>query len=254
MADHKTNLAKAKIPAKAAAPAPKKQDAPAKAPAAAAPVAAKPVPAQPAPAKAAIPAVAAKVEGPAAAKVAAAPARPAAKLEPKIIPTINPSESGAKIMNETIQKTQEATKQVAEKATEQFRGAMNETNERSKVAMEKGARFVEEMADLTRGNLEAMVASQKTAAKYAETLSQGAADYSRRSFEEASTALKSFAEVKSPTDFFRLQSEFARSAFDQFVAEGSRVTETVVKMSNDVAEPLAGRYTVAADRLKAVAA
>jgi phasin family protein len=120
--------------------------------------------------------------------------------------------------------------------------------------MEKGARFVEEMADLTRGNLEAMVASQKTAAKYAETLSQGAADYSRRSFEEASTALKSFAEVKSPTDFFRLQSEFARSAFDQFVAEGSRVTETVVKMSNDVAEPLAGRYTVAADRLKAVAA
>ena len=157
-------------------------------------------------------------------------------------------------MTDTIQKTQEATKQVAEKATEQFRAAATKANEQGKVAMEKGARFVEELADLTRGNVEALVASQKTAAKYAETLSQGAADYSRRSFEEASANMKSFAEVKSPTDFFRLQSEFARSAFDQFVAEGSRVTETVVKMSNDVAEPLASRYAVAQERLKAVAA
>ena len=162
--------------------------------------------------------------------------------------------AGAKIMTDTIQKTQEATKQVAEKATEQFRAAATKANEQGKVAMEKGARFVEELADLTRGNVEALVASQKTAAKYAETLSQGAADYGRRSFEQASATLKSFAEVKSPTDFFRLQSEFARSAFDQFVAEGSRVTETVVKMSNDVAEPLASRYAVAQERLKAVAA
>lgn len=168
--------------------------------------------------------------------------------------TTNTIQTGAKTMNETIQKTQEATQQAAQKATEQFRGAMTDANERGKVAMEKGARFVEEMADLTRGNLEAMVASQKTAAKYVETLSQGAADYGRRSFEEASSALKSFAEVKSPTDFFRLQSDYARSAFDQMVAESSRVTETVVKMAGDVAEPMTSRYSVAAERLKAVAA
>lgn len=191
---------------------------------------------------------------PALSMAAPKPAEIASAKVPAEIFNVNTTQSGAKIMNDTIQKTQEATKQVAEKATEQFRAAANQANERGKVAMEKGARIVEEMADISRGNLEAMVASQKTAAKYAETLSQGAADYSRRSFEEASATLKSFAEVKSPADFFRLQSEYARSAFDQFVAEGSRVTETVVKMSNDVAEPLTSRYAVAAERMKAVAA
>ena len=153
-------------------------------------------------------------------------------------------------INNTVNQAQEATQQAAA----QFRGAMSDANERGKAALEKSARVAEQMADLTRGNLEALVASSKTAAKYVETLAQGAADYSRRSFEEASTALRSFTEVKSPTDFFRLQSDYARSAFDSIVAETARVSETVVKMGGEVAEPLTSRYTVAAEKVKAAAA
>jgi hypothetical protein len=58
--------------------------------------------------------------------------------------------TGANIMNDTINRTQEAaaqatqaTQQVAQQATEQFRGAMNDANQRSQVAMEKSARIVE---------------------------------------------------------------------------------------------------------------
>jgi phasin family protein len=184
-----------------------------------------------------------------------APAAEAPKPAEKIqtIPT-NVTQTGANIMNETINRTQEATQQVAQQATEQFRGAMNDVNQRGQVAMEKSARMVEEMADLARGNMEALVASSKTAAKYVETLTQGAADYNRRSFEQASATLRSFAEVKSPTDFFRLQSEFARTQFDSMVSEGARVSETMVKMSGDVAEPITSRVSVASERLKAVAA
>jgi phasin family protein len=110
------------------------------------------------------------------------------------------------------------------------------------------------MTELGRGNVEAFVASTKVAAKGVETLGQEVADYSRKSFEEASAALKAFAEVKSPTDFFRLQSEFARTQFDSLVTETSRLSETVIKLAGDVAEPLAGRYTVAAEKVKAAAA
>jgi hypothetical protein len=53
---------------------------------------------------------------------------------------------------------------------------------------------------------------------------------------------------------FRLQSDYARSAFDSMVAESARVSETVVKMTGDLAEPITSRYSVAAERLKAVAA
>lgn len=269
MADRKNVPAKAKNqvtePAKAA-PVPqaaKAVEAKPETPLAAKPAAPAVKTVEPAPKAVSAPAPTVQAPAQAVKPVAVSPVGRAAKAAPKAaaksinVKTKSISNSkiaGAKNMNDTIQKTQEATKQVAEKATEQFRAAATKANEQGKVAMEKGARVVEEMADLTRGNVEALVASQKTAAKYAETLSQGAADYGRRSFEQASATLKSFAEVKSPTDFFRLQSEFARSAFDQFVAEGSRVTETMVKMSNDVAEPLASRYAVASERMKAVAA
>ncbi len=209
------------------------------------------------------PAETVKPEPKAAPVAKAKPVQPAAKVEePKIVKAEQPKantaapaqpvtkQTGANSMTETINKTREATEQAAE----QIRAAMGNANEQSKAAMEKSARVAEELADLTRGNIEALVASQKTAAKYAETLSQGAADYGRRSFEEASAALKSFAEVKSPTDLFRLQSEYARSAFDQLVAESARVSETVVKMTGDVVEPITSRYSVAAERIKTLAA
>ena len=139
-------------------------------------------------------------------------------------------------------------------ATEQFRAAFGDVSERAKAAAEKSAKIVEELADLTRGNVEALVASSKIAAKGVETMSQDAAEYSRKSFEEASAVLKSFAEVKSATDFFKLQGDFARSAFDAAVAESARVSETVLKLAGEVVEPINSRYTVAAERVKTLAA
>lgn len=139
-------------------------------------------------------------------------------------------------------------------AADQFKNAFGDVNERAKTAMERGAKIVEEIADLTRGNVEALVASSKVAAKGVETLSQDAAEFGRKSFEEASATLKSFAEVKSATDFFKLQSDYARSAFDAAVAESARASEAFLKIAGDVAEPITSRYTVAAERVKTLAA
>ena len=139
-------------------------------------------------------------------------------------------------------------------AADQLKTVFGDVNERAKVAAERSAKIVEELTDFTRGNVEAMVASSKVAAKGVETLSQDAAEYSRKSFEEASTAFKSFAEVKSPTDFFKLQSDFARAAFDSAVAESARLSETVLKLAGEVAEPITSRYNVAAERAKSLAA
>ncbi len=139
-------------------------------------------------------------------------------------------------------------------AADQFKTVFGDVNQRAKAAVERSAKIVEEFADLTRGNVEAIVASSKVAAKGVESMSQDAAEYSRKSFEEASAALKGFAEVKSATDFFRLQGDFARAAFDNAVAESARMSETMLKLAGDVAEPITSRYTVAAERVKTLAA
>src|SRR4029077_4484682 len=104
----------------------------------------------------------------------------------------------------------------------------------------------------TRGNVEALVASSKVAARGVEALGQGAAEYGRQSFEGASTAFRSFAEIKSPTDLFRLQSEFAKTQFDSIVAESSKLSEAVMKLASEVFEPLSTRYSVAAEKVKKV--
>ncbi len=139
-------------------------------------------------------------------------------------------------------------------AADQFTSAFAEVNERSRAAFEKGARLVEEFADLTRGNVEALVASTKVAAKGAETLGQDAAEFGRKAFEEASSALRGFAEAKSATDFFKLQSDYARSAFDAAIAESARVSEAMLKIAGEVAAPISSRYAVAAERVKSFAA
>lgn len=169
-----------------------------------------------------------------------APARAAAK-------TI---ETGAKTMNTQTRKAAE-TGQIA---AEQFRAAFGDMNARTKTAVEKSAKIVEELADLTRGNVEALVASSKVAAKGVETIAQNGADYGRKSFEDASKAFKGFAEVKTAADFLKLQSDFARGMFDAAVAETARLSETVLKLANDVAEPINSRYAVAAERVKTLAA
>ena len=157
----------------------------------------------------------------------------------------------------TNKQTKEAADRAAETtraAADQFQAVIGDVNERAKASMERNQRIIEEMNDFARGNVEALVASSKVAARGVETLGQEVAEYSRRSFEEASAALRSFAEVKSPTDLFRLQGEYARSAFDSMVAESSRMSETVLKLAGEVAEPITSRYSVAAERAKTLAA
>jgi phasin family protein len=156
-------------------------------------------------------------------------------------------------MNAQINETIENTTQAGRVAADRFQAAFGDVNERAKTTMEKSARFMEEMTELTRGNVEAFVASSKVAARGVESLTQEAADFGRRSFEEASSTLKSFTEVKSATDFFRLQSDFARTQFDAMVAESSKVSEAMIKLAGEVAQPITSRYTVAAERVKTLA-
>ena len=184
---------------------------------------------------------------PAAAVKAAVDTAVQAEAEP-IEASIQRIEEGTSIMTKT-----ETTIETGKIAAERIQAAFGDVNERAKAAVEKSTKIFEEASELTKGNVEALVASSKVAARGVETLGQEVADYGRRSFDEASAALKSLAEAKSPTDFFKLQGDYARAAFDSLIAESSKVSENMVKLAGEVAEPITSRYSVAAERVKALA-
>jgi len=158
-----------------------------------------------------------------------------------------------KIEERTISMT-ETLNQTAQTITDRTQAAFGEFNSRAKEQMGRSTKIVEEMTDLTRGNVEAFVTSSKVAARGFETIAQDVAEFGRRSFEDASSTVKSFAEVRSATDLFRLQSEFARTAFDNMVSESSKVSEAMIKLAGEVAEPITSRYSIAAERVKNIAA
>jgi phasin family protein len=152
--------------------------------------------------------------------------------------------------NRTLNEGTRTMKNEANKVADRVQAVFGDVNERAKTAIERNTRIAEELTEVTKGNVEALVASTKLAAKGVETIGQEVAEFSRKSFEDASAALKSFAEIKSPTDFFRLQGEFARTQFDSIVAESSKLSETFIKLAGDVAQPITNRYSVASERVK----
>jgi len=208
----------------------------------------------PAPAAAAKPVapVAAQVEQPAPATIVAAIEKAAETAVKTVTRKIEETPVAADALA-TLKKevtTMEATLKDAAAKTQAY---FAEANDRAKAAMEKGAKAFEDINEFNKGNVEALVESSKIAAKGFETLGQSAADYARKSFEGATATLKSLSSIKSPTDFFKLHSDYVRTSFDSMVAETSKTTEAVLKLAGEVAQPISNRVAVAVEKVKVAA-
>lgn len=144
-------------------------------------------------------------------------------------------------------------KDIMETTIEKSQAFFADFNEKAKAQVEKSTVLVGEATEFAKGNVEALVESGKIAARGLETLGQEYADYGRRSFESATAVLKSMSAVKSPADFFKLQSDFVRSQFDSVVAETSKNTEAMIKLAGDAAQPISSRFALAIEKVKAAA-
>ena len=235
-------------------------------------VAAKPVASKPAP-KAKLPAP--MLSEPVAAKAAeTTPAVTVPVIPAAVVPEITPAPEPAAAAPEPVaapeplstqqppapelssaaishkENTMEATIQDATTKTQALFG---DANERAKAAFEKSTKMLEEINAFGKGNIEAVVESSKIAAKGLESFGQEAADYTRKQFEGATAMMKSFASVKSPTELFKLQSDYFRQSFDSLVAESSKHTEAMLKLAGEVAQPLSNRVALAAEKAKMAA-
>jgi phasin family protein len=135
-----------------------------------------------------------------------------------------------------------------------FQSLFADAGERSQDLAKKGQKVAEELADLTRSNIEAIVESSRVAAEGARSIGQVVVASSRDGVEQTADAIRSFAEAKSPTEYLQLQGEFARASFDRLVAESSKLTESVVKLAGEAFQPLSNRATANAERFNTLVA
>jgi phasin family protein len=135
-----------------------------------------------------------------------------------------------------------------------FQTLFVDANERSQDLVKKSQKVAEELADLARANVEAVVEAGRVAAEGARSIGQDVVASNRDNVEQAADAIRSLAEAKSPTEYLQLQGEFARSQFDRAVAETSKLTESLVKLAGEAFQPLSNRATANAERFNTLVA
>lgn len=159
-------------------------------------------------------------------------------------------QKGTEIMTDVL----ESTKKFAEEAKGRFEAAFAEISEKAKAGVEKSSKAMEELSEMAKGNVEALVESGKIATKGVEAMGQDAAEYGRMTFEKASAALKGLAAAKSPAEFFQLQSELLSSSFDAFAKEAAKNSEAMLKLAGDVAQPISTRVSIVTEKVRSIAA
>ena len=133
--------------------------------------------------------------------------------------------------------------------SDKFQGLFADAGARSQDLVAKSRNATEEMTDLAKANVEAIAEAARIAASGAKSIGQDVIASSRTGFEQASEAIKTLADAKSPTEFFQLQSELLRSSFDRMVSESSKLTEQVVKLAGEAIQPISNRASVNAERV-----
>lgn len=120
--------------------------------------------------------------------------------------------------------------------------------------IEKSRKSAEELTQLTRANVEAMVEAGKIAATGAKSVGENALSRVREGVEQNVAELKSLAQASSPTEFFQLQSEIAKQNFDRLVASFSQLTEASVKLAGEAIQPLSNRAALNAEKINEMTA
>ena len=140
-----------------------------------------------------------------------------------------------------------AAAQAAKAQVEQFATAGNQA---FKDAVEKSLAALNDANAYSKQNLEAVVASVTAATKGAEALGAQAMAYSKKAVETQVAAAKSLGSAKSIQEVVELQTSFAKSALESYMAEMNKMSETFAASVKDSMKPINERVTAAVERLQ----
>lgn len=159
-------------------------------------------------------------------------------------------ETNPEKITETMKTNAAQLNAAAETAMTSGKAAMEQIAAKSKEAVEHSMKSLDEMTEMARGNVEALLASARAASAGIESIAAHIGEVSKKSFEEVSVAMKAISSAKTPNEMMQLQSDFAKTQFDSSVAEMSKLTEMMMKLAGEVFEPMQNRIAIATDKVK----
>jgi phasin family protein len=132
-------------------------------------------------------------------------------------------------------------KTAGEKATATAESALENGAAALKTGLEKALKGYDAFVGYGKDTAEAVTQSATTAGKGVESINSEIYSYSKQSIEDAVAATKAVMGSKSVHEAFEFQTDFAKTAFEAYVAELSKISELATSVTKDSFAPFKGR-------------
>jgi len=150
------------------------------------------------------------------------------------------TESVKKTVEETTAKAQAQAEAVHAAGTKAFREGVD-----------KSLSSLTELNAHGKKNLEAVVESASAAQRGAEALSQEVMAYSKKSWEDGVAAAQSISRARSVQELVELQTSWAKSVTEAYLAQFSKTADILSASLNDSVKPLSARVSETVERFQA---
>lgn len=121
-----------------------------------------------------------------------------------------------------------------------------------KDAADKSLGALNELNAQSKRNFEALIASATAATRGAESLGAQAVSYAKTAMEGQVEHVRALSSVRSIQEAMELQTTYAKSAMEAYVAEMNKAGETLQSAMKDSFKPLNTRATEAVETMQAV--
>jgi phasin family protein len=149
---------------------------------------------------------------------------------------------------ETVKKTIEQNTAKAQAQAESIQAAGAKA---FREGVDKSVASLTELNAHGKKNLEAVVESASAAQTGAEALSQQALAYTKKSWEDGVAAAQSFSQARSVQELIELQSNWAKSAAEAYLAQFGKATETLTASVKDSFKPINERVSATVEQFQA---
>ena len=86
-------------------------------------------------------------------------------------------------------------------------------------------------------NVDSTIKTMGALSKGVQAIAVEVADYSKKSFEDGTAALEKLFGVKSIDKAFEVQTEYAKTAYEGFMAEASKIGEMYADLAKETYKP-----------------
>ena len=95
----------------------------------------------------------------------------------------------------------------------------------------------EDLQQVGKENVDVALKSMGVLSKSAQAIAVEVADYSKKSFEDGTAALEKLFGVKSLDKAIEVQTEYAKTAYEGFVAKASKIGELYADFAKETYKP-----------------